>query len=349
MAGSTAPSQTATNVPSPGQQAVENTVVPNILGLAGTSGPQYYPTQTTVGFNPTQTAAQGAAIGAAGQQADTANWATDLAKAIPGMLTTSMALPGYTPPALPLSSNIFSDPGIWNPGFNAGLTQAIEAATRPIFQNLTETALPAIRTTANLTGPYGGSRQGIAEGLAISRANQTAADLGQKMAQDEYNANLQALNQRYGVNIGALLQQAQQGLTARGQDVTARGQDLTSLYQSLGLLPTLQAAQVTPAQTVAGVGDAQQQMEQALLSGDIARWNYNQLLPYTRIQDILGLSGGLGGGSTVATGNVPQSNPAMQALGGAASGAALGAMTPIPGGAAVGAGAGALLPFLFNR
>ncbi len=355
MGGSSSPQQTTTNVPSAGQTAISNALTPNILGLANRAPPQYYPDATVAGFNPTQEAAQSAALGSAGQQADTAQWASALAESIPGMLQTGLpANEAYNPTQLPLSSNIFSDPGIWNPGFNEGLNNAITAATRPIYQQLTETALPAIRGTAVGTGSYGGSRQGIAEGLATSRANQSAVDVAAKMAEDEYNANLQAMGQRYGTNINALLTQGAQGLTARGQDLTSLGQqygqNLAALYQTLGLTPTLQAAQATPAQTIAGVGNAQQQQQQAQLSADIARWNYNQQAPYAQIQELLGLSGALPGGSTVATGNTPTPNPATTALGGAATGAALGSMVPVVGapvGAAAGAGA-ALLPFLFH-
>lgn len=355
MTGSTQPMQTTTNVPSPGEQAVVNAVTPNILGLTQQSPPQYYPTSTVTPFNPTQEAAQTAAVNAAGGQQDVAQWANTLAKTLPNALQWGLPQSeAYNPAQVDLSSNIFSDPGIWNPANNQGLTAAINAATRPIYQNLTETALPAIRGTAVSTGGYGGSREGIAEGLATARADQAAQDVAARMAEDEYNANLQALNQRYGTNVSAQLQQGQQGLTARGQDLASLGQqygqNLSALYQTLGLTPTLQSEYGVPASTLGSVGNAQQQQEQAQLNADIARWNYNQLAPYAQVQDILGLAQGLPGGSTVATGNTPAGNPATSALGGAATGAALGSMIPVIG-APIGAAAGgsaALLPFLFR-
>lgn len=356
MGGATQPQQTTTNVPSASQTAIMNAVTPNILGLANQAPPQYYPTSTVAPFTATQTAAQDLATGTtAPAQSDIAQWATGLAESIPKNLQSGIPTgEAYNPTQLPLSSDIFSDPGIWNPGFNAGLSRAIEAAQRPIFQNLTEQILPQVRSTADATGGFGGSRQGIAEGLATSRANQTASDIAAKMAEDEYNANLQATGQRYGTNINALLQQGQQGLTARGQDLTALGQqygqNLAALYQTLGLTPSLQASWAAAPSTLASVGDAQQQQQQAQLAADVARWNYNQQAPYAQIQELLGLSGAMPGGSTVSTGNTPTPNLGTTALGGAATGAALGNLVPVVG-APVGAAGGAALatlPFLFR-
>jgi hypothetical protein len=336
------PTQTTTAQPSAQQSQLFNAVWPNIEGLTRTSPPQYYPDQTVAAFNPAQEAAQGMALGAAPAQQDIAQWSTDLAKSIPTAL--QWGLPAGTE-NVPTSSNIFSDPGVWNPGFNPGLQSAIEAAQRPVWQGLTEQALPAIRTTANATGPYGGSRQGIAEGLATSRATQQAGDIASKMTEDEYNANLQALQARYGANLGAGVTERGQTLSALGQNY---GQNLSALYQTLGLAPSLQSQWTTPAATVGAVGDAQQQQQQAQLAADVARWNYNQSAPLSWISSLLGLGQSFPGGSTVSTGNVPQANAGMQALGGAASGAALGSAIMPGAGTAVGAGAGALLPFLFR-
>ncbi len=294
----------------------------------------------------------------------------------------SYAKPGewVAPSRTAQSSNIFSDPGIWNPAANPGLQQAIVAAQRPTWEGLTEQALPAIRSQAISTGPYGGSRQGIAEGLATSRATRNAGDIAAKMANDMYAANLAAVNSRYGMNLGASTAERGQDVTgsttARGQDVTARGQDITgdiaargqditgrgqeldylskqygqnqaATYQALNMIPTMQQAWATPAQTYGAAGDAQQQMAQAQLNDEVAAWNYNQTAPYNQARDIMGLLSAMPGATTTSTANVPQANPWMQSLGGAATGAAGGGAFPIVG-APVGAAAGALLPFLFK-
>lgn len=210
------------------------------------------------------------------------------------------------------TSNFLMGGDIWKPENNPALQGAIGAATRPITQALTEQQLPALRGEAVTTGNFGSSRQGIAEGLASGRASQAIGDTASKL-----------VNQQYETNINAQL-------------------------KAMGLLPTVQGAQVAPAVTTSGVGDVRQAMDQAQLNQLVNQFNYDQYAPFLQSKEIMSLLQGLPGGSTVSTGNVPQANTAMQALGGAATGAALGSAI-MPGiGTGVGAAGGALLPFLFK-
>lgn len=88
-------------------------------------------------------------------------------------------------------------------------TLAMERATvAPLYQQLTESALPAIRGESMATGMYGSNRQGIAEGLATGRTAEAA-----------------------GHATAAI------GEAARQQDLEAQG-------RALALTPTLQGAQV---------------------------------------------------------------------------------------------------------
>jgi len=85
---------------------------------------------------------------------------------------------------------------------NPALQSAINAGLRQVNQNFTENILPGINTGSALSGTSGGSRQGIAQGLAARSANDTAADFVSKMQSDNFNnvqnRNLQATGQ--GVN-----------------------------------------------------------------------------------------------------------------------------------------------------
>jgi hypothetical protein len=364
------PTQTTQTTLSPEAQALFATAYPSIAQFAASPPPQRYPGSTVAPFTGTQFEAQQAALGAAGEQADIAQTSKALAQAVPGILDfSSTQLPGqFQPPqiapgVIPKSSDIFNDPGIWNPAYNTGLSNAITAAQRPTWQALTEQALPNIRYSALAQGPFGGTREGLAEGLATSRANQQALDTAAKMTEDVYGQNLQASNARYNANLQALMQQygidqntavalANMGVTARGQDIGAAGQrygqNLAAIYQTLGLTPQLQAAQTAPAATIGAVGDTQQQMNQAQLNDLISKYYYSEYAPYLQARDILGLLPSLPGASTTSTANVPQPNVGLQALGGAASGAAIGG-TVFPGvGALPGAAVGATLPFLFR-
>lgn len=218
--------------------------------------------------------------------------------------------------------NFYTSGNIWDPAANPHLQGAIDASTRPITDNLTRTQLPSIRGEAIKTGNFGSSRQGIAEGLAQQGASQAIGDTASKLVQDQYRTNVQAQ------------------------------------LQATGMVPTVQQAQLAPALTTSGVGDVRQALAQALLGEQAGNFNLDQMLqiaPYLQAKDLLGVLQGLPGGSTTtsstgtgtSTANVPQPNRAMQALGGAATGASLGSMFG-PIGTGVGAAGGAVLPFLFG-
>ena len=195
------PTQTTTTTLSPQQQQILNLAMPAATQFAATT-PKAYPGQTVAGFTPVQEQAQSDVLAGAQKAGGIADWSTAGAEALPGTIASS---------TVPTSSNIFSDPGIWNPDANAGLEAAITAAQRPTWQALTETALPEIRGNAITAGGYGGSEQYKTGNLATSRAFQTASDQAAKMATDTYLANLNAVNARYATNLGA-------NVTQRGQN-----------------------------------------------------------------------------------------------------------------------------------
>ncbi len=89
-------------------------------------------------------------------------------------------------------------------GQNPFLEQAIQAMQQSGNQNLQRNQLPAIRNNAVATGGLGGSRQGIAEGLAISDLNQTLVNQEAGMRSGQFNQDqsnqLQAL-----INQGNIL------------------------------------------------------------------------------------------------------------------------------------------------
>jgi len=55
------------------------------------------------------------------------------------------------------------------------LDQQASALTNNLTRNTNENVMPGLRSSAAISGQYGGSRQGIAEGLAASRLNQDIA------------------------------------------------------------------------------------------------------------------------------------------------------------------------------
>jgi len=73
------------------------------------------------------------------------------------------------------------------------LQSAIQSATRPVQEQLERYAIPTTQDAAVATGQLGSSRQGIAEGLARSDANQTMTDLASNLS---YGALLQDQNNK---------------------------------------------------------------------------------------------------------------------------------------------------------
>lgn len=268
---------------SPEQRQLMDLAMPGVTAFAAKT-PERYQGTTIAGFDKDQIAGQNAALTGAGTQ-------TQLGQA--GASTTQQWL---SPQALDVNNN----PAV------AGM---MEANRRAVTDNLMQTALPGIRDSAERSGNFGSSRQGIAEGLAIGKSNQALAD-----------ANANTLNNAYNTNVESQL-------------------------KALGLLPQTTNNVTTGAQTTSAVGDVRQALDQARLSENVSNFNYDQLAPYLQSKDIMSLLTGLPGGTNVSTASVPQKNPLTGALGGAATGASLGSFLG-PIGSAAGGGLGALLSFL---
>lgn len=276
--------QTTTQQLSPEQRELMNLAMPGVTKYAATV-PQRYQGETVAPFDPSQVAGQEGALQSAGTQ-------TGLARSGAGATTNWLG-----PNALDVSNN-------------PTIQGAIATATRPIQEQLTRYGLPAIRSSAEQSGNFGSSRQGIAEGLAEQGASTATGDVTAKILSDAYKTNVDAQ------------------------------------LKALGLLPQTQATQTVGDYTTSNVGDVRQGMAQSLLDERVANFNYDQMAPYLQSKDIMSLLTGLPGGSTQTVASTPQKNPITGALGGAASGAALGGAL-FPGvGAVPGAGIGALLSFL---
>lgn len=161
------------------------------------------------------------------------------------------------------------------PGSNPALQATIDASTRPIVETLLEQALPAIRSGAIANGQFGGSRQGIGEGLAIGRAATAVGDTAAKVANQGYQSGLDAM---------------------------VKGQSLA---------PAIGGAQALPGLTTSGVGDVRQGLAQAELSSGLQ----SQLLPLLFGKELAGIAAGIPGGSTTTTASTAKPNTTMQAVG----------------------------------
>lgn len=163
-----------------------------------------------------------------------------------------------------------------NVGNNPFLEDAIAGTRESAFRDLSRNQLPAIRNNAIGAGGIGGSRQGIAEGLALS-------DLNRDLANQEGMMRQQQFNQDQTNQLQALIQQSNilSGQTA-GQDLRLR------------------------------TGALQQGQDQANIDASREQFNEQNIDQFNRDQELLRiLTGGPAG-----TPPIPQqTNPAAAGLG----------------------------------
>lgn len=207
-----------------------------------------------------------------------------------------------------------------DPRTNPVLASMSNAAVRPIYQNLTRTVLPSIRGDYAGSNMFGGSRQGIAEGLAITDANQRAADVTTELQNNAFNQGLGAMlsssNQAAslaGQGIGSGISGAVGGAGV-GAQVGGTGYD-TALRSLMGSKELGQLA-FLPGLVESGVGQQVQGQQGAKLQEASSRYMTQQMLPFLKAQDVAGLAFGLGGGSAVTETSQPaQFDPLGTALG----------------------------------
>ncbi len=226
---------------------------------------------------------------------------------------------------------------------NPQLDAMVDAAQKRTTQNFNEQVMPQISMSSLGNNAFGGSRQGIAEGLAADRLQQQMGDIATGMYGAAYesgqNRALQGAQTQAGLTQGVNLANAQQWLQAQqlnqqGQQYAAgMGQNLLQGGYGQGLdaarlqgALTGQMAQLglMPAQTMAQAGSMDQSYQQSVLDDNIARWNWNQQLPWQQLQQYAGLvgNGGYGQNSTGSTsGGGTSTSPLTGALGGGLAGA----------------------------
>jgi len=249
--------------------------------------PQYYPGQITAPLDPLSELGQAHVVSQTPQMEQFSN--------------------------LTASSNAFNMNQGRDPQTNPYLQSAIQAALDPMVRDFNDAGgtMSQIRSEAITNDQLGGSRQGIAEGLAADRLQRNM--------------------------LGTAAQMANQGYQG-AQDAATR---------SIALAPQTQSMMTTPGATLDAVGAQRQAYEQQLINDAVQEWNFQQNLPSAMLSQFMNLIQGNWGGTSTATSTGTggyQRDPFSSALGGAMSGWQIGSM--VPGMGPVGAGIGALLSFL---
>lgn len=169
----------------------------------------------------------------------------------------------------------------------------IEAATEPVIRQFNEDVLPEIRSGAIQAGQYGGSRQGIAEGIAMDRLQQNLLNTTSGITNEAYQ---------------------------RGLD---------NMIKATALMPATMQAGLMPGQAMAGVGQGLRTMDQLFIDSYINRHGYNENLPLEMLVYYNNLVNGMYGGTSTAS---YQQSLGQQLAGAAGAGlGTYGMLAAIPG------------------
>lgn len=230
MGGSTSTTTQQGTAPNPAQQPFLNFGWQQARDLYNTGGPQQYGGDWTAGFTDAEKTAQRGLLDYAGGAGR--DFATS------GINASKFAM---------------NAPDIAN---NPYLGRYIEAAVRPIQSDLNARVLPNIRDQSTVAGQYGGSRQGIMEGLAVQGAQQATGDIASKISEGAY------------------------------------GQGLNAQSQALANAPNIFKLGMSPELVTGAVGGEQRQMNQADIDQQRQMFEYKQILPFLMLQQYMASIGG---------------------------------------------------------
>ena len=169
----------------------------------------------------------------------------------------------------------------------------MEAATRPLTQQFSQSVLPGISSLYSKSGRLGSGSMERALGTATEAYGRSLGDITANIAGTQYQ-------QERGLQQQAQLQQA----------------------QLAGLAPQFYSQQFLPSQTLAQVGAQQEAISAQPLQEQLARYQFGQQLPYQQLQGYLSSVYGtpLGSYGTQTTNAPTYQNRGAGVLGGALAG-----------------------------
>lgn len=173
---------------------------------------------------------------------------------------------GQTPqqqnPLFPQQQNVTYNYASSGGGQNPYLADQAKAITTGFNRNLQETVLPGLRDKFVGSGGLGGSRQGIAEGLAASRSGEGLANAITNMYGNAWEGDQNRAVQYANIGTNANNAQMQNDLnrlnSERGFYSTNRGQDLQQMGLAAGLLGQANQGFIGQGQGLYNVGTQEQ-------------------------------------------------------------------------------------------
>ena len=201
-------------------------------------------------------------------------------------------------------------------------------------------ALNQVGDQALRTGAFGGSRQGISEGVTNAGSAMQAGQLASQLQAQNFAQAQQAAQNDINRNLQAQLANQQAGLSGAGLNLTAANNLGTLAAQGQNSFLQGAAAGLTGQEAI-------QANQQAQLDAAKQAYTEQQQFPLQQLQIPLQALGATPyGGTTTQTSPGPTSNLGLSALGGGLAGARIGSML-LPGvGTGIGAIGGGLLGLL---
>ncbi len=240
-----------------------------------------YPGSTVAGFSPQQQAAQFATTNRALQGSPLLGSA---------QAQNLMTMGGGYMQSPTIQGDYFKTPTIsgqyLNPQTNPWLSKTFEMSAKDVTDKYQQGIFPQIKSAAMGTGAYGGSRQGVAEGIASGKFAEELSDLATKIYGPAYEAERQRQEAAYGME--------------RGFQEGAYGAERGYQQAAMQFAPTLAEADYADISKMAAVGEEQQSMQQALIDDAIKRWEFSQLEPWQRLGMYSNLITGDVGGITTS-------------------------------------------------
>lgn len=260
----------------------------NIYGLAqGQSEKpiQYYPGTTVAGFTPEQTAAQTATT-------NRSLLGNPLVPQAQGELSKTMGGEyfgrEYVNPLSQAETNKTISGAYLDPNTNPWLAKTYETAAKDVAKTFGQVTMPMISKEAGAAGMWGGAREGVAKGAALTGFSENLADLATKIYAPAYETER-------GRQVGAT--ESAQAL-ANQQYQAERARQTAAVTQA----PALAEADYSDIAKLAAVGQEKQAMNQAQIDAALKAWEFSQMEPWQRMGMYSNLITGDVGGTTLSTG-----------------------------------------------
>jgi len=173
------------------------------------------------------------------------------------------APPGFNPAGAPtldpanIDINQILQANLGGSGLNPFIGETVDAATRGLVNNFQRNVLPAISDAAGGAGQPGGSREGIAQGIAAGDLQQNVADVTSQLFAQGFDRNIGVQQNALSQIGGAQGMQGQFELGAGGLNEQIRNAILGQGLQGAGLAQSGAGQGAGLAQTGVSTGTSQ--------------------------------------------------------------------------------------------